>query len=216
MDWMELTFIFECKLYSIADFLLRLIWQLQPAHVINIYFYGRGAVIASGKRNNGIGHKYNAVWTSLILYLSLCPPDVQVPGVVLVMGDVDPVVVCDHPLVQAQDRLVTRLIGNIFGKQKIFLKVSPSPWPIRLWSPWAWWRCRRGRPPCHGDQSEESMGSRDPVSTNHSSPAHRHRHVVHAAQEHRLSVLAQAPCNRDNAIRGFVRDLQYWQWCTLY
>ena len=53
--------------------------------------------------------------------------DVEVPGVVLVMGDVDPVVVCDHPLVQAQDRLVTRLIGNIFGKQKIFLKVSPSP-----------------------------------------------------------------------------------------
>ena len=54
-------------------------------------------------------------------------PDVQVPGVVLVVGDVDPVVVCDHPLVQAQDRLVTSLIGNIFGKQKIFLKVSPSP-----------------------------------------------------------------------------------------
>ena len=51
----------------------------------------------------------------------------QVPGVVLVMGDVDPVVVRDHPLVQAQDRLVTRLIGNIFGKHKIFLKVSPSP-----------------------------------------------------------------------------------------
>ena len=70
---MELTFIFECKLYSIVDFLLRLIWQLQPAHVINIYFYGRGAVIASGKRNNEIGHKDNAVHTSLIeiLYLSI-------------------------------------------------------------------------------------------------------------------------------------------------
>ena len=51
-------------------------------------------------------------------------PDVQVPGVVLVMGDVDPVVVCDHPLVQAQDRLVTRLIGNIFEKHKIFLRFS--------------------------------------------------------------------------------------------
>ena len=48
----------------------------------------------------------------LSLYLSLYPPDVQVPGVVLVMGDVDPVVVCDHPLVQAQDRLVTSLISK--------------------------------------------------------------------------------------------------------
>ena len=46
------------------------------------------------------------------LYLSLSPPDVQVPGVVLVVGDVDPVVVCDHPLVQAQDRLVTSLISK--------------------------------------------------------------------------------------------------------
>ena len=33
-------------------------------------------------------------------------PDVQVPGVVLVMGDVDPIVVGDHPLVQRQDLLV--------------------------------------------------------------------------------------------------------------
>ena len=63
----------------------------------------------------------------LSIYLSLSPPDVQVPGVVLVMGDVDPVVVCDHPLVQAQDRLVTSLMGNIFGTHKIFLKGSPSP-----------------------------------------------------------------------------------------
>ena len=48
----------------------------------------------------------------LSLYLSLSPPDVQVPGVVLVVGDVDPVVVCDHPLVQAQDSLVTSLISK--------------------------------------------------------------------------------------------------------
>ena len=70
-------------------------------------------------------HFYLSIYLSI--YLSLCPPDVQVPGVVLVMGDVDPVVVCDHPLVQAQDRLVTSLIGNIFGKQKIFLRGFPSP-----------------------------------------------------------------------------------------
>ena len=48
----------------------------------------------------------------LYLYLPLSPPDVQVPGVVLVVGDVDPVVVCDDPLVQAQDRLVTSLISK--------------------------------------------------------------------------------------------------------
>ena len=52
--------------------------------------------------------------------------------------------------------------------------------------------------PAHGDQSEESRGSRDLVSANHSSPAHRDRHVVHAAQEHRLSGLPQAPYSHTN------------------
>ena len=33
----------------------------------------------------------------------------KVPGVVLVVGDVDPVVVGDHPLVQRQDGLVPGL-----------------------------------------------------------------------------------------------------------
>ena len=36
-------------------------------------------------------------------------PDVQVPGVVLIVGDVDPVVVGDDSLVEAQDSLVTSL-----------------------------------------------------------------------------------------------------------
>ena len=36
-------------------------------------------------------------------------PDVQVPGVVLVVGDVDPVIVGDDSLVEAQDSLVTSL-----------------------------------------------------------------------------------------------------------
>ena len=36
-------------------------------------------------------------------------PDVQVPGVVLVVGDVDPVVVGDDSLVETQDGLVTSL-----------------------------------------------------------------------------------------------------------
>ena len=35
--------------------------------------------------------------------------DVEVPRVVLVMGDVDPGVVGDHPLVEGQDRLIARL-----------------------------------------------------------------------------------------------------------
>ena len=36
-------------------------------------------------------------------------PYVKVPGVVLIVGDVDPVVVGDDPLVEAQDGLVTSL-----------------------------------------------------------------------------------------------------------
>ena len=36
-------------------------------------------------------------------------PDVQVPGVVLIVGDVHPVVVGDDPLVETQDSLVTSL-----------------------------------------------------------------------------------------------------------
>ena len=36
-------------------------------------------------------------------------PYVQVPGVVLIVGDVHPVVVGDDPLVEAQDSLVTSL-----------------------------------------------------------------------------------------------------------
>ena len=40
---------------------------------------------------------------------TLSVPDVKVPGVVLVVGDVDPVVVGDHPLVQRQDGLVPGL-----------------------------------------------------------------------------------------------------------
>lgn len=37
------------------------------------------------------------------------PPDVEVPRVVLVMGDVHPVIVGDDALVEAQDCLVTGL-----------------------------------------------------------------------------------------------------------
>ena len=36
-------------------------------------------------------------------------PDVKVPSVVFIVGDVNPVVVGDHPLVQGQNRLVPRL-----------------------------------------------------------------------------------------------------------
>ena len=36
-------------------------------------------------------------------------PDVKVPSVVFIVGDVNPVVVGDHPLVQGQDCLVPRL-----------------------------------------------------------------------------------------------------------
>ena len=39
----------------------------------------------------------------------LLVPDVKVPSVVFVVGDVNPIVVGDHSLVQRQDCLVSRL-----------------------------------------------------------------------------------------------------------
>ena len=50
---------------------------------------------------------------------TLSVPDVKVPGVVLVVGDVDPVVVGDHPLVQRQDGLVPGLDPSHLWRQTV-------------------------------------------------------------------------------------------------
>jgi hypothetical protein len=48
--------------------------------------------------------------------------DVKVPGVVLVVGDVDPGVLGDDPLVEGEDRLVTRLDPAHLSRQSVSSK----------------------------------------------------------------------------------------------
>ena len=115
-------------------------------------------------------------------------PDVEVPGVVLVVGDVDPVVVGDDPLVEAQDGLVTSLQASqntihisspYWGKEVEIRQVSVlSVLKIHF-------------SPSHLDPSDLEVPEPGDGAGEHGlSPLHP-RHVVHPAEKLGLKVLAE-------------------------